>query len=256
MENQININNAKKWYSSNGGIIALLFFFFPVGLFLMWKFAHWNTWIKGGVTGVFVILLIATISSSSSSTSSQPTSNGNVIASVSKTVPTETPTPQKPLTLQDKLGKITDSMGLERDATKISYNPSTTEVMVTYNIAKHWTDTHLGDLTPITLLNSEVNKYVPMAGQMFQLDGVGIVGIDYKTTFNDSYGNSNLDDAWQFSMAKATYSKFNWKNLENQPIFDKLIDNTRGDDYFINPSIQAALNDAGHDQVKLGKLTL
>lgn len=35
-------DNELKWYKKTGWIIFLLIFFFPVGLFLMWKYAKWN----------------------------------------------------------------------------------------------------------------------------------------------------------------------------------------------------------------------
>lgn len=32
----------KKWHQKTGGIICWLIFFFPVGLYLMWKYADWK----------------------------------------------------------------------------------------------------------------------------------------------------------------------------------------------------------------------
>lgn len=243
------------WYKSTGGIIALLVLFFPAGIFLMWKYSNWKMWLKVALSVVAAIIVISAMSSSGSSSTSSTSSSNSTHETTAKSVSEPTATP-KPLTMQDKLYKITDSLQLQRDATKISYDASTGKVMVTYNIAKHWGDTHLGDLTPVSLLNTEVNDYVSFAGQMFKLDGITTVGADYQTSFTDQYGNAKLDDAWKFSMDKTTFDKFNWKNLENQPIFDTLVDNTsENDDYYIAPSIQAALNEAGHDQVKLGKIT-
>lgn len=45
----------KKWYQKTGWIIALLIFFFPVGLFLMWKYTNWKKPVKGIVTA-FILL--------------------------------------------------------------------------------------------------------------------------------------------------------------------------------------------------------
>lgn len=44
----------KKWYQQTGWIIFLLIVFFPVGLFLMWKYTNWNKWLKIGITLFFV----------------------------------------------------------------------------------------------------------------------------------------------------------------------------------------------------------
>lgn len=249
------------WYKSTAGIIVLLFLFFPAGLFLMWKYSAWKMWLKIGLTAIAAIFVISIVSSSGSNSTqtSKPTastvSETNNKAEAQQATATPIPT-SKPLTLQDKLWQVADSLHFEHDATKISYNVQTGEVMVTYNVAKHWSDTHLGDLTPVSLLNSELNEYVPMAGKMFKLDGVKIVGIDFQTMFDDQYGKSTLQDAWKFSMTKDEFNKYDWQNLDGKPIFDQLVGNSvRDDDYYIDTSIQAALNEAGHDQVKLGKIT-
>lgn len=45
-----------KWYQKKGGVIALLIFFFPVGLYLMWK--HSSFWPKKTKTLITVAVLI------------------------------------------------------------------------------------------------------------------------------------------------------------------------------------------------------
>lgn len=50
------------WYRKTGWIIALLIFFWPVGLYLMWKYTKWSTVIKWVVTVVLVIAGISTLS--------------------------------------------------------------------------------------------------------------------------------------------------------------------------------------------------
>ncbi len=52
------MNSSKKWYQKSFGIIALLILFFPAGLFLMWKYANWNKYIKIGITAVFALFLL------------------------------------------------------------------------------------------------------------------------------------------------------------------------------------------------------
>lgn len=47
-----------KWYQKTGWIIALLYFFFPVGLFLMWKHAKWKKPIKIIITVFFAFIVI------------------------------------------------------------------------------------------------------------------------------------------------------------------------------------------------------
>ena len=48
-------SNDKKWYQKTGWIIALLILFFPVGLFLMWKYANWKKPVKGIVTALILV---------------------------------------------------------------------------------------------------------------------------------------------------------------------------------------------------------
>lgn len=58
-----NHDNGKKWYQKTPWIIALLFLFFPVGLFLMWKYTNWNKYVKVGISAIFAIALVLPSSS-------------------------------------------------------------------------------------------------------------------------------------------------------------------------------------------------
>lgn len=44
---------AKQWYQKTWVILVFLFFFFPVGVFLMWKFTHWKKRTKQIFSGIF-----------------------------------------------------------------------------------------------------------------------------------------------------------------------------------------------------------
>lgn len=59
----------KKWYEKDGGVVALLFLFFPVGLFLMWKYSGWKPLYKWGVTIFIASMLFLNLSGN--------TNNGN-----------------------------------------------------------------------------------------------------------------------------------------------------------------------------------
>lgn len=50
-----------KWYQKTWAIILFLIIFFPVGLFLMWRYSSWNKTVKGVVTGFFVLIVISNI---------------------------------------------------------------------------------------------------------------------------------------------------------------------------------------------------
>ena len=47
----------KKWYQKTLGIIFWLIFFYPAGLFLMWKHARWTLKTKGIITGIYVFFI-------------------------------------------------------------------------------------------------------------------------------------------------------------------------------------------------------
>ena len=73
MENQTEL----KWYQKPKGVIFLLIFFFPVGLYQMWKNELWTKKTRWIATGVVAVMLIANsgnnnsgVSNSSSNSSS------------------------------------------------------------------------------------------------------------------------------------------------------------------------------------------
>lgn len=54
-------NDDRKWYQKTGWIIAWLILFFPVGLFLMWKYATWKKSVKGIVSALLAFTIISAI---------------------------------------------------------------------------------------------------------------------------------------------------------------------------------------------------
>lgn len=47
-----------KWFQKKQGIIVLLILFFPVGIYLMWKYSEWNNKTKAIVTAIILIGVI------------------------------------------------------------------------------------------------------------------------------------------------------------------------------------------------------
>lgn len=73
-------DQTKKWYKTTGGTIALLIFFFPIGVYLMWKYTSWNKIVKWIITAIFVFILLTSVLSGRSSqntTSTQSTTTGS-----------------------------------------------------------------------------------------------------------------------------------------------------------------------------------
>lgn len=98
--------DSREWYK-NGWLAALMIFiFFPIGLFLMWKYTNWNSKVKWGITGFIAILILAIAltppapetktASTQSGAANTPTPTLGATAKHSTTnTPTPTPTPSK-----------------------------------------------------------------------------------------------------------------------------------------------------------------
>lgn len=77
--NGMNTANAQKWYQKTGYIILLLVLFFPVGLFLMWKYTNWNKYVKIAISALFALFFIIGIASPSDS--DEPTNSNSIVDS-------------------------------------------------------------------------------------------------------------------------------------------------------------------------------
>ncbi|HDI6744083.1 TPA: calcium-binding protein, partial [Staphylococcus aureus] len=55
------MSEKKKWYKSTWFTVLTLIFFFPVGLFLMWKYMKWKRWVKILITVLIAIIAIVNI---------------------------------------------------------------------------------------------------------------------------------------------------------------------------------------------------
>lgn len=58
-------NDSKKWYQKTSWIIALLILFFPVGIYLMWRYTNWKKPIKIFISLFFGIILLSNLVTSS-----------------------------------------------------------------------------------------------------------------------------------------------------------------------------------------------
>ena len=82
MENQTEL----KWYQKPTGIIILLIFFFPVGLYLMGKNDLWTKQTRWIVTGILAVIVIANAGNDKSNSSNSSSSSSNSSEEASKKV--------------------------------------------------------------------------------------------------------------------------------------------------------------------------
>ena len=80
----------KKWYQKTLGIIALLVLFFPVGLYLMWKYSGWKPAVKWVISGIFALLVFSNQSETKNEPATQPSPTPQKEVKVE---PTNTPKP-------------------------------------------------------------------------------------------------------------------------------------------------------------------
>lgn len=62
----------QKWYEKNVSIILFLIFFFPVGLFFMWKYSRWNKVVKIIISIVVALGVIINVGNTSKTTNTKP----------------------------------------------------------------------------------------------------------------------------------------------------------------------------------------
>ena len=90
------------WYSQTWLAVVALVLFFPLGLFLMWRFTRWQTWLKTSITVILSLLTILFIigevageEDGSGETVRQETSPSPTVETHAST-PEPTPTPEPP----------------------------------------------------------------------------------------------------------------------------------------------------------------
>lgn len=92
------VTQSKRWYQRSGWIIFFLIVFFPVGLYLMWKYAPWSGAAKWVITGVLAVAVIVNLSSGGTETPEQVASGEQAqqeqVASESAPQQQEAPEPE------------------------------------------------------------------------------------------------------------------------------------------------------------------
>jgi len=84
------------WYTQTWVIVLALLFFFPLGLFLMWRFTRWQTWLKTTITVVLSLLTILFIIGTAAGEEDDTAKAVREEASPSPAVEAPSPTPEPP----------------------------------------------------------------------------------------------------------------------------------------------------------------
>ncbi len=96
------MSNNNKWYEKTPAIVLLLIFFFPVGLYLMWKYTNWAKGAKIGVSVLAGIVVIAVLANPSTPQTNNTASKEDTkqestkVETRSEQKPAEEPKPQEP----------------------------------------------------------------------------------------------------------------------------------------------------------------
>jgi hypothetical protein len=196
-------DNKAKWYTKSVWIIVLLFLFFPVGLFLMWKYSKWNKWVKWGITIFFGLCLLGSLNSpkttteiSSSNKAPTPTVTANKETKPTPTTSTNQPT-EKP---------VATSAPIKQVATPTPAPVASETVSQRNALAK--AESYLGYTA-------------------FSHDGL-VDQLEYEQFSHDDavYGADNCGANWDDQAAKKaksymSYSAFSRGSLIDQLIYDK-----------------------------------
>lgn len=216
----------KKWYKNPIAIIALLILFFPIGLFLMWKYANWNKAVKWVVTGVFALLVVSS-ATSSKNTKTESTTQTNSPQSQQQIATPQPKKEVKPLTTTDKLWVALDNSMKTRDGYTVEYDESSKTASVTKTSTDFWDET--------SMVRGSFTTLVKFGTEAFKIDGVDAVRVVTRSEFTDQYGKKGIEDAVRIIMNKSEFSKFDWNNLKYQSVYSQIKNASEG--FYIHPAV-------------------
>lgn len=240
------MENQKKWYHNSLFVIVLLVLFFPVGLVLMWKFANWNKAFKWGITGIFGMFVALSIFGNNQTPQTDKYAEAVNTSAVQQS---SSPIAQE-FTMNDKLWQAFDNTKDSRykKGFEIQYMPEEKKVMLISYPEKYWSETNMYDLNETRLVSHSINTFVAYGLKAFQIDGVEVVGVDYRMPFTDNYGKQTTETAFKFAMSKSEFGKYDWNNLNNKPVYSQIVHSANETDFEIKPSI---LRNLEKEKVKL-----
>lgn len=218
----------KRWYENSLGIIALLVFFFPAGLFCMWRYSTWNKVVKWIVTGIFALFaLISVFSNKNQITEHTP------LASTTDITPTSypTPTPKQPQSIEGKIkGQLGDgeSMSIE-DAINLDTNqtiPGEKQVDITLDAGNNQWDLNMTKDLVWARVAKLTQGIFPLDKTIYALQ----VTANIPTT--DPYGRTQQTELALITIVRDTYNKIQWSDFDYHNI------PTIADTYFENKAVK------------------
>ncbi len=267
---------AKKWYQQTWAIIVLLWLFFPVGLFLMWKYSDWRSQIKWAVSVVsgLLVVVVAVASAvgggsdeSNSSVQAKPTEQRateqddldpsetpaktatpkDAKASVTPKPPSPTPLPAwkdgAPLTEESVRKALKDGGEAIRsedlgDSKALFVDEALGSIGVVYKA-----DSVLGE-TDLLSIGAQTSFSAMRA--LFANPRVQTVTVTLLADWIDQFGASQEEETTKSTIGRALVdSRIDWGGLEDRVYVDNKLFFCISDDFYIHPAIRVRLEDPG-----------
>lgn len=193
-------SSGSQWYKSSIVTILLLIFFFPAGLFTLWKFTKWKRGIKWIITGigsfVYIIFIIGASSSPVQQAPAKPTTNPVKTQKVVKanvTSSSMTPVQAYIMHVKDLSFDQMDSSSYAKDITNLGVNQVKSDVQDSLKTSQG-------------ILNTLHALSVPqeMAGVQTSLVAGVNESITANTVFLKALTNNNISE---ITSAKNTFSQ-------------------------------------------------
>ncbi len=191
-----------KWYQTSWAAILFLLFFFPVGLFIMWKYTGWPKVAKYVVTGFFGLVILAGAFTDSPETASTTTTQPTQAPQA-----TTAPEAQATVVPTNDTVKVTIAPTQAKQAAKPTTPPASNITTSQKNAVK------------------KAQSYLAYTG--FSRDGL-VAQLEYEQFSNsdavygaDNAGGNWMDEAAQKAKSYMEYSAFSRGSLIDQLKYDK-----------------------------------
>ncbi len=235
------------WYQRNFWIIVLLIFFFPAGLYLMWKHAAWSGLAKGIVTTVFALMVLGSFFDDTESATPvaqkepAPEQQAETTEETTAEVPSEDtqyePPPKPPASeLKNRIRyNLSGGSDTKGNGDKITVETGKKGCkLVTFD----YTTPFVGSTIP-----SEPSRYYEAVyGDKQLLERICLIRTNAHGDFTDKYGNTTRELVLTASMGRETAKKVNWKDTWSVD-FESLQKVE-----YVHPSVEANIAQEAADQ--------